>query len=126
VILAVDQSASCITVKISLARLVKVSDTGQVVYKAEKDACRAFPDPRADGVESGAQRNFQILSPLEFLAKFTQHVPSKGSHLVRYYGWYSNKSRGMRRKAAEAAGSVEESPGTVGAENDGLGLSRSL
>jgi hypothetical protein len=27
----------------------------------------------------------------------------KGSHLIRYYGWYSNKARGMRRKAAEAA-----------------------
>jgi len=84
-----------------------------VVYKAEKDACRAFPDPQADGLESAAQRNFQILSPLEVLAEFTQHIPPKGSHLVRYYGWYSNKSRGMQRKAA---GSVEELPGTVGAE----------
>ena len=63
-----------------------------------------------------AQRNFQILSPLEFLAEFTQHIPPKGSHLVRYYGWYSNKSRGMRRKAAEATGSFDESPGTVGVE----------
>ena len=63
-----------------------------------------------------AQRNFQILSPLEFLAEFTQQIPPKGSHLVRYYGWYSNKSRGMRRKAAEATGSFDESPGTVGVE----------
>ena len=29
----------------SLSRLVKVTETGQVIYKAEKDACRAFPDP---------------------------------------------------------------------------------
>ena len=28
----------------SLSRLVKVTPTGQVIYKAEKDACRAFPD----------------------------------------------------------------------------------
>jgi len=37
----------------------------------------------------------------EFVAEFTQHIPPKGSHLIRYYGWYSNKSRGMcarRRK----------------------------
>ena len=34
----------------SLARLVTVSDTGQVIYKAEKDACRAFPDPQTDGL----------------------------------------------------------------------------
>jgi len=30
----------------SLSRLVKVTETGQVIYKAEKDACRAFPDPQ--------------------------------------------------------------------------------
>ena len=30
----------------SLSRLVKVTKTGQVIYKAEKDACRAFPDPQ--------------------------------------------------------------------------------
>jgi len=51
-------------------------------------------------VEAGANRNFQVLSPLDFLAEFTQHIPPKGSHLIRYYGWYSNKSRGMRKKAA--------------------------
>jgi len=54
-------------------------------------------------------RNFQILPPLDFLAEFTQHRPSlcsgarpKGSHLIRYYGWYSNKSRGVRKKAQAA------------------------
>ena len=66
----------------SLSRLVKVTDTGQVVYKAEKQACRAFADPRGDGLESGPKRNFQILSPLDFLAEFTQHIPPKGAHLI--------------------------------------------
>ena len=87
----------------SLSRLVKVSETGQVIYKAEKGACRAFPDPQRDELARGPQRNFQILDPLEFLAEFTQHIPPQGAHLIRYYGWYSNKARGMRRKAAEAA-----------------------
>jgi hypothetical protein len=44
-----------------------------------------------------------VLASLDFLADFTQHIPPKGAHLVRYYGWYSNKARGMRRKAAESA-----------------------
>jgi len=26
------------------------------------------------------------------------HVPNKGEQMVRYYGWYSNKSRGIRNK----------------------------
>ena len=86
----------------SLSRLVKVSDTGQIVYQAEKQACRAFPDPKGDGIRAGVKRNFQILTPLDFLAEFTQHIPPKGSHLIRYYGWYSNKSRGMRKKAQAA------------------------
>jgi len=67
----------------SLSRLVKVSDTGQIVYQAEKQACRAFPDPTGHGTQAGVRRNFQILSPLDFLAEFTQHIPPKGSHLIR-------------------------------------------
>ena len=93
----------------SLSRLVKVTDSGQVVYKAEKQACRAFPDQNGDGIANGPSRNFQILSPLDFLAEFTQHIPPKGAHLIRYYGWYSNKSRGMRKKA-EAGPWGESSP----------------
>ena len=53
-----------------------------------------------------------MLSPLDFLAEFTQHIPAKGAHLVRYYGWYSNKARGMRRKLAEAA-AVEPPTGNL-------------
>jgi len=95
----------------SLSRLVKVSDTGQVIYQAEKQACRDFPDPKGDGLRAGVPRNFQILSPLDFLAEFIQHIPPKGTHLIRYYGWYSNKSRGMRKKA-EAAEPLSEEPTT--------------
>ncbi len=87
----------------SLSRLVKVTKTGEVVYRAEKDDCRAYPDPQGELLETGVKRNFQILAPLDFLAEFTQHIPAKGAHLIRYYGWYSNKSRGMRKKAAAAS-----------------------
>ncbi|MFC1763232.1 transposase [Planctomycetota bacterium] len=83
----------------SLSRLVKVTDKGQVVYKAEKHACQAFPDHNGDGIAAGPKRNFQVLPALDFIAEFTQHIPAKGSHLIRYYGWYSNKARGMRKKA---------------------------
>ena len=87
-----------------------------VLYKAEKHACRAFPLLAGDGMKAGAKRNYQVLSPLDFLAEFTQHIPPKGSHLVRYYGWYSNKSRGLRLKAAQAAALRSQSPlGVLGA-----------
>jgi hypothetical protein len=71
----------------SLSRLVRVTETGRVVYKAEKDACRAFPSPQSDSLASGPSRNSQILDSLDFLAELTQHIPPKGSHLIRYYGW---------------------------------------
>ena len=92
----------------SLSRLVQVTETGQVVYKPEKDACRAFPDPQRDELARGPKRNFQILDPLEFLAEFTQHIPPRGANLIRGHrpkvgrGWYSNKTRGQGRKAAVA------------------------
>ena len=43
-------------------------------------------------------RNFQVYDPLDFLAAVTAHIPDKGEHLVRYYGWYSSVQRGRRRK----------------------------
>jgi hypothetical protein len=57
------------------------------------------------------KRNFEVFEPLDFLAevtyvnffakKLTLHIPNKGEHQVRYYGWYSNKQRGVRSKKAE-------------------------
>ena len=36
----------------------------------------------------------------------TQHIPDPGAHLIRHYGWYSNKTRGQRaqRQPSAAAG----------------------
>ena len=79
---------------------------------ARRNQRRAFPAPESDGLAPGPRRNFQVLSPLDFLAEFTQHIPAKGAHLVRYYGWYSNKARGMHRKLAEAA-AVEPPTGNL-------------
>jgi hypothetical protein len=38
---------------------------------------------------------------LQFLALLTQQVPPKGTHMVRYSGWYSSRSRAKRRRLAE-------------------------
>jgi hypothetical protein len=39
-----------------------------------------------------------VYDPLDFLAEVTQHIPNKGEHQLRYYGWYSNKKRGLQEK----------------------------
>ena len=36
---------------------------------------------------------------LDWLAQLVTHIPNKGEQMVRYYGYYSNKSRGLRKKA---------------------------
>ena len=52
---------------------------------------------RPAGLLSGKRPNVHI-SPLDFLAYVSLHIPDKGEQLLRYYGWYSNKSRGLRKK----------------------------
>jgi len=53
------------------------------------------------------KRNFEVFPVLDWLAALTAHIPNPGEHVVRYYGWYSNVSRGKRKKtqagASEAA-----------------------
>jgi hypothetical protein len=46
----------------------------------------------------GPNRNFEIFDPLDFLAAATSHIPNRGEHLVRYYGYYSGVQRGRRRR----------------------------
>jgi hypothetical protein len=84
----------------SLARIVRVTESGSVVYRAQKGDCRRFPTPASNDLAGGASRNFQVFEALDFLAELTQHIPDKGEHLVRYFGWYSYRHRGMRAKEA--------------------------
>jgi hypothetical protein len=56
------------------------------------------------------KRNFEVFSACDWLAALTAHIPNAGEQLVRYYGWYSNVSRGKRRKAqGEATTAIVES-----------------
>ena len=47
------------------------------------------------------RRSEKIFDALEWLAAMCSHVPNKGEQMVRYYGYYSNVSRGRRKKADE-------------------------
>ena len=39
----------------------------------------------------------ETFDALDWLALLTTHIPNRGEQMVRYYGYYSNKSRGMRK-----------------------------
>jgi len=57
------------------------------------------PDGKAKVVYEGkTSRVNETFSALDWLARLITHIPGKGEQMVRYYGYYSNKSRGMRKK----------------------------
>ena len=82
----------------SQARMIEVTGEGKVIYKTGNNRLGRFPETASEDLLAGPKRNFQIFDPLDFLAEVTQHIPDAGDHLIRYYGFYSNKSRGLRAK----------------------------
>jgi hypothetical protein len=82
---------------VALARLAYRADTGAVTYQSDK----------ASGPTAGAE----TVDALEFLARVVSHIPNKGQVLQRYYGWYANRTRGIRRTAGP-----HEQPPVVEAE----------
>ena len=67
---------------LSLQKLSLDPATGEILYHSKFN-------PRLG-------RDFEKLDPLEFLARITSHIPDLRSHLVRYYGAYSNRARVAR------------------------------
>jgi hypothetical protein len=63
----------------SLERIIKLTDSDHVVYKAEHKDCRRFPDPGDEKLKAGVSRNFQVFDPLDFIAEITQHIPERGA-----------------------------------------------
>lgn len=82
----------------SLTRIIGLNPDGKVIYRAGKSECQTYPEVGHEELKAGIPRNFQVFAPLDFLAEVTQHIPNKGEHQIRHYGWYSNKNRGWREK----------------------------
>jgi hypothetical protein len=82
----------------SLTRMVSLTKDGKILYRAAHPNCIPFPLSGDATLMAGIPRNFEVYDPLDFLAEVTQHIPNKGEHQIRYYGFYSNKKRGMQEK----------------------------
>lgn len=93
-----------------------------------KTTATVFPvPPVATGtvrsmVGGGPSRNFQVFSALDFLAELTQHIPEKNEHVIRYYGWYSHRRRGMRAKLERATPADHQIP----IDRTALGVEKSV
>jgi hypothetical protein len=66
-------------------KITYIEDTGQVLC-------------RSDMTHGKNKKNFELFPAVEFIARVTQHIPEKGFQMVPYYGWYSNRAKGRRRK----------------------------
>jgi hypothetical protein len=53
----------------------------------------------SSGVDIRAYYGRLIFGDLDWSAQLVTHISNKGEQMVRYYGFYSNKSRGLRKKA---------------------------
>lgn len=80
----------------SLEKLTYNPASGHVLYRSEH--------------HWRTKRNFEVFRAHDFITALISHVPAKGVPSVRYYGWYSNKSRGLRRKATAASTTAPAEP----------------
>jgi len=69
----------------------------------------------------GPTAGTETVDPLAFLARLVTHIPNKHQVMTRYYGWYANRPRGARRKAAAAPAAGAPAPIEV-AEPEALPL----
>ena len=91
----------------SLARLIRITRTGQIVYRAEKHRPHRFPDPAAD-LFGGIARNFQIFEPLSNTAASGRTCP--GHHRPAPRPGPFGSSRGQPVAEADAAVTYEAAP----------------
>jgi hypothetical protein len=72
----------------SQERIKYLDQKGQVIYTA-KD-----------------RKTNKVFPAMEWLAAMCTHIPNRGEQMVRYYGYYSNVSRGKRQKAGNVMPSL--------------------
>ena len=75
----------------SRERMTYLDQEATVVYKA-----KSIPGPR-----SGDGKDQKVFPAMEWLAAMCSHIPNRGEQMVRYYGHYSNVSRGKRQMAGK-------------------------
>jgi hypothetical protein len=63
-----------------------------------------YLDQEGEVIYSAKDRKTNKVFPaMEWLAAMCSHIPNRGEQMVRYYGYYSNVSRGKRQKEGNDA-----------------------
>ncbi len=80
----------------SLEKLTYNATSGHILYRSDR--------------HWRTKRNFEVFRAHDFITALVAQIPAKGVPSVRYYGWYSNKSRGLRRKIPAATAPDADPP----------------
>jgi len=82
----------------NLARYIIRASFSQerMTYVAAQDSLDGIAKVIYESKDGKRSKTFEAL---DWLAQLTTHIPNKGEQMIRYYGYYSNKSRGLRKKA---------------------------
>ena len=75
-----------------------------------------FPDEEKVTYQSKYGKEIKEFSPLEWMAALVSHIPDRGGQTVRYYGHYSNVTRGRLKKEEDEPEFhiiEDESPGSL-------------
>ena len=79
-------------------------------YISEQESSDGIAKVIYEGKTSGTHETF---SALDWLARLVTHIPNKGEQMVRYYGYYSNKSRGQRKKIDDENDNNKDNSDTI-------------
>jgi len=69
---------------VSLNKIIYIPEKAKILYKTK------YNDYFGE--------NIQLFTATDFIAELTMHIPPKHKHLIRYYGFYSSRSRGKATK----------------------------
>jgi hypothetical protein len=72
-----------------LAKMSYDAASGTVIYRSK--------------MHLGLKRNFQVMPGARWLELLCKHIPDRYEQLVRYCGWYSSRSRGVRKAKGATA-----------------------
>jgi hypothetical protein len=80
---------------------------------------------RSDAIHPGHQANFRFFTPVDFLAEVSAHIPDVHEKTTLSYGWYSNRTRGDRKRQGLGAGAGPVAPLPEAIERAPLAVRRS-
>jgi len=72
----------------NVENITYIEKTGKVIYHCKMQ-------------KGKNKKNFMVYTVEEFIAAITQHIPKKSFQMTRHYGFYSNKTRGVRAKTEQ-------------------------